>query len=69
MLLEKTDGVPAATGSMVVPLAAADGDAVVAGQPLLSAGADQLFPAALEKGFQIRRRSVFFLLLGKGDVL
>ena len=56
------------SGRVVVPLAAADRDAVVAGQTLFSAGADQLLPAAPEKGFQIRRRGLLFLFLSKGNV-
>ena len=69
MALEKADGVAAALFGMIVPLAAANGHAVVAGKPLFSAGADQLFASALEKGFKVSRRSLLLLLLGKGYVL
>ena len=68
VFLQKADSVPAAPGCVVVPLAAAYCDAVVVGKALFSAGADQLLPAALEKGFQIRRGGAFFLLLGEGNV-
>ena len=67
--LEKADGVATALFGMIVPLAAADGHAVVGRKPFLSPGVYQLLAAAQEKGLQIRGRGPFFLRLGKRDVL
>lgn len=67
MLLEEADGVAAALLGMVVPLAAANSDAVIAGQAFLAAGRDQLLASTLEKSSKIGRRGLFFLLLGKGN--
>ena len=69
IFLEKADSVAAALFGMIVPLTSANGHAVIAGKPLFSAGADQPFASALEEGFEIRRRSLLLLCLGKGNVL
>lgn len=66
MLLEEADSVPAALLRVIVPLAAANGHAVITGQPFLPAGRDQLLAAALEKGRKVGRRGLLFLFLGKG---
>ena len=65
MLLEEADGVAAALLGMVVPLAAANSDAVIAGQAFLAAGRDQLLAAALKKDREVGRCSLIYLFLGK----
>lgn len=50
---------------MIEPLAAANRDAVVAGEPLFLSGLDELFALAEEKFFEINGRCAFLLLWGK----
>ena len=54
---------------MIVPLAAADGDAVVAGKAFVSAGGNELFSSAAEELLQVHRGGLLFLRIGKVDVL
>ena len=68
-LLDEADGSAALLGGMVEPLAAADGDAVVAGKAFVPAGGDELFPTAAEELLQVHRRGLLFLLGCKRNVL
>ena len=61
ILLHKADGSAALFGSVVEPLAASDGDAVVAGKALIPAGGNELLTAAAEKLLQVHRGGPFFL--------
>ena len=54
---------------MVEPLAAANRDAVVAGEPLFTSGFDEFFALTEEKFFEVDGRCAFLLLLGKFYVL
>ena len=47
---------------MVEPLAAANRDAVVAGEPLFTSGFDEFFALTEEKFFEINGRCAFLLL-------
>ena len=51
--LHEADSVTAPLLGVVVPLVAADGDAMVSGKPFLSAGGKELFAAAAKKLLQI----------------
>ena len=53
---------------MVVPLVAAHCDAVVAGQPFLPAGFQQLFPLLTEKVLQIHSIGPLFLFVCKINI-
>ena len=68
-LLDEADGSAALFRGMVVPLAAADGDAVVAGKAFVPAGGDELFSSAAEELLQVHRGGSFFLLGCKRNVL
>ena len=50
---------------MVKPLAAANRDAVVAGEPLFTSGFDELFPLPEKKFFEINGCGTFLLRWGK----
>ena len=50
---------------MIEPLAAANRDAVVAGEPLFTSGFDEFFALTEEKFFEINGRCAFLLLWGK----
>lgn len=65
--LYKADGVAAALLRVIIPLTAADGDAVVRGQALFMPGAEQTLTPAFEKNFEINRHSLRFLSFGKGN--
>ena len=52
---------------MIEPLAAANRDAVIAGEPLFPSGLDELFALAEEKFFEVDGRGVFFLFWSKFD--
>ena len=54
---------------MIEPLAAANRDAVVAGEPLFTSGLDELFSLLEEKFFKVNGRCTLFLLWGKFYVL
>ena len=60
-LLDKADGMTAALLGVIVPLVAADGNAVVAGQPLLSAGGDQFLSTTTEELLQVHCGCTLFL--------
>ena len=68
-LLDEADGSAALFGGVIEPLAAADGDAVVAGKAFVPAGCDELFSSAAEELLQVHRRGSFFLLGCKRNVL
>ena len=68
-LLDEADGSATLFRGMVVPLAAADGDAMVAGKAFVPAGGDELFPSAAEELLQVHRCGSFFLLGCKRNVL
>ena len=68
-LLDEADGSAALFRGMVVPLAAADGDAVVTGKAFVPAGGNELFSSAAEELLQVHRRGSFFLLGCKRNVL
>ena len=68
-LLDEADGSAALFGGVVEPLAATDGDAVVAGKAFVPAGCDELFPTAAEELLQVHRCGSFFLLGCKRNVL
>ena len=54
---------------MIEPLAAANRDAVVAGEPLFTSGLDELFALLEEKFFEVNGRGAFFLFWRKFYVL
>lgn len=68
-LLDEADGSAALFAGVIVPLAAADGDAVVAGKAFVPAGGDELFPTAAEEYLQVHRGGLLFLLGCKRNVL
>ena len=68
-LLDEADGSAALFAGVIVPLAAADGDAVVAGKAFVPAGGNELFSSAAEELLQVHRRGSFFLLGCKRNVL
>ena len=68
-LLDEADGSAALFGGVIEPLAAADGDAMVAGKAFVLAGGDELFPTAAEELLQVHRGGAFFLLGCKRNVL
>ena len=68
-LLDEADGSAALLGGMIVPLAAADGDAVVAGKAFVSARGNELFSTAAEELLQVHRGGLLFLLGCKRNVL
>ena len=68
-LLDEADGSAALFGGVIEPLAATDGDAVVAGKAFVPAGCDELFPTAAEELLQVHRCGSFFLLGCKRNVL
>ena len=68
-LLDEADGSAALFAGVIEPLAAADGDAVVAGKAFVPAGGDELFPTAAEELLQVHRGGSFFLLGCKRNVL
>ena len=68
-LLDEADCSAALLGGVIEPLAAADGDAVVAGKAFVPAGCDELFSSAAEELLQVHRRGSFFLLGCKRNVL
>ena len=68
-LLDEADGSAALFGGVIEPLAAADGDAMVAGKAFVPAGGNELFPTAAEELLQVHRRGSFFLLGCKRNVL
>ena len=68
-LLDEADGSAALFRGVIEPLAAADGDAVVAGKAFVPAGGDELFPSAAEELLQVHRGGAFFLLGCKRNVL
>lgn len=53
---------------MVVPFAAADGDAVIGGETLIPAGGDELFPLPPQKLHQINGVCTKLLLISEVDV-
>ena len=68
-LLDEADGSAALFAGVIVPLASADGDAVVAGKAFVPAGGNELFSSAAEKLLQVHRGGSFFLLGCKRNVL
>ena len=68
-LLDEADGSAALLGGVIEPLAATDGDAVVAGKAFVPAGGDELFSSAAEELLQVHRCGSFFLLGCKRNVL
>ena len=68
-LLDEADGSAALFGGVIEPLAAADGDAMVAGKAFVPAGGDELFSTAAEELLQVHRGGSFFLLSCKRNVL
>ena len=50
---------------MIEPLAAANRDAVVAGEPLFPSSLDEFFALPEEKFFEVDGRGAFFLLRSK----
>ena len=54
---------------MIEPLAAANRDAVIAGEPLFPSGLDELLALPEEKFFEVDGRGAFFLFWGKFYVL
>ena len=68
-LLDEADGSAALFGGVIEPLAATDGDAVVAGKAFVPAGGNELFSSAAEELLQVHRRGSFFLLGCKRNVL
>ena len=59
--LDKTDRVTTPLLGVIIPLVAADSDTVVAGQPLLSAGGDELLATAPEELLQVHSGGTLFL--------
>ena len=68
-LLDEADGSAALFAGVIVPLASADGDAVVAGKAFVPAGGNELFSSAAEELLQVHRCGSFFLLGCKRNVL
>ena len=68
-LLDEADGSAALFAGVIVPLASADGDAVVTGKAFVPAGGNELFSSAAEELLQVHRRGSFFLLGCKRNVL
>ena len=66
--LHEADGVAAPLLGMIVPLVAADGDAMVSGQPFLSAGGKELFAAAAKKLLQINGGGSLLLFICEMNV-
>ena len=66
--LHEADSVTAPLLGMIVPLVAADGDAMVTGQPFLSAGGKELFTAAAKKLLQINGGGSLFLFICEMNV-
>ena len=64
MLAGKTEGEATFFGSMVIPLIASDGDAVVALQPFLPAGAEEFLAASQQQLLQVHLVGPFHLLFG-----
>lgn len=53
---------------VIVPLVAADRDTVIAGQPLLPAGGNELLAAAPEELLQVHFGGALFLILYKMNI-
>ena len=68
-LLDEADSSAALFGGVIEPLAATDGDAVVAGKAFIPARGDELFSTAAEELLQVHRGGSFFLLGCKRNVL
>lgn len=68
MLSGKAEGEAAFFGSMVIPLIASDGDAVIARQPFLPAGAEKFLPASQQQLLQIHLVGPFHLFFGVSAV-
>ena len=68
IILYKRNGAAALFGGMIVPLAAPDSDAVVAGHAVLRPGADELFALTAQELHEIHRAGPELLLLGKMDI-
>lgn len=66
--LYKRDRAAALLGLMVVPFAAADGDAVIGGETLIPAGGDELFPLPPQELHQINGVCTKLLLISEVDV-
>ncbi len=67
-LLHKADCIPALFFRVIVPRVSPDGHAVIAGKPLILARGQERFSSLPEKVFQVNRRGLRFLLLGKMNI-
>ena len=68
MLLYKADGVSTLFFRVIVPRVSPDGHTVIAGKPLVLSRGQERFASLPEKVFQVNRRGLRFLLLGKMNI-
>ena len=67
--LDEADRMTAPLLGVIIPLVAADCDAVVAGQPLLSAGGNELLATAAEELLQVYGGSTLFLFFCEMNIV
>jgi hypothetical protein len=66
--LYEADGVTAQLDGMVEPFISADGDAVVAGQPLVPSRGQETFSAPKQEGFQVYAVGLLLLCVSEGYI-